>query len=80
MKVALCFAGHMRDLSETKSFWTDLIKKYNIMLNYNPLEQFEVYSTYQSVLTTILSLTNIAIFLSISLIILISKIKQLILT
>ena len=30
MKVALCFAGHMRDLSETKSFWKDLIKKYDI--------------------------------------------------
>ena len=28
MRVALCFAGHMRDLSETKSFWKDLIKKY----------------------------------------------------
>ena len=30
MKVALCFAGHMRDLSETKTFWKDLIKKYDI--------------------------------------------------
>jgi len=30
MKVALCFAGHMRDLSETKSFWKDLIRKYDI--------------------------------------------------
>lgn len=30
MKVALCFAGHMRDLSETKNFWKGLIKKYDI--------------------------------------------------
>ena len=30
MKVALCFAGHMRDLNETKNFWTGLIKKYDI--------------------------------------------------
>jgi hypothetical protein len=30
MKVALCFAGHMRDLNETKNFWTELIKKYDI--------------------------------------------------
>ena len=30
MKVALCFSGHMRDLNETKNFWTDLIKKYDI--------------------------------------------------
>lgn len=30
MKIALCFSGHMRDLSETKSFWTGLIKKYDI--------------------------------------------------
>ena len=30
MKVALCFAGHMRDLNETKTFWTSLIKKYDI--------------------------------------------------
>jgi hypothetical protein len=30
MKVALCFAGHMRDLNETKVFWTSLIKKYDI--------------------------------------------------
>lgn len=29
MKVALCFSGHMRDLNETKNFWTDLIKKYD---------------------------------------------------
>jgi hypothetical protein len=30
MRIALCFAGHMRDLNETKGFWTDLIKKYDI--------------------------------------------------
>ena len=30
MKVALCFGGHMRDLNETKNFWTELIKKYDI--------------------------------------------------
>jgi hypothetical protein len=30
MKVALCFSGHMRDLNETKNFWVELIKKYDI--------------------------------------------------
>lgn len=30
MKIALCFSGHIRDLNETKNFWTELIKKYNI--------------------------------------------------
>lgn len=30
MRVALCFSGHMRDLNETKEFWTSLIKKYDI--------------------------------------------------
>ncbi len=30
MKIALCFSGHMRDLNESKSFWTSLIKQYDI--------------------------------------------------
>jgi len=30
MKIALCFSGHLRDLTETKNFWTELIKKYDI--------------------------------------------------
>jgi hypothetical protein len=30
MKIALCFSGHMRDLNETKNFWSELIKRYNI--------------------------------------------------
>lgn len=30
MKIALCFSGIMRDLNETKNFWTDLIKEYDI--------------------------------------------------
>jgi hypothetical protein len=30
MKVALCFSGHIRDLNETKNFWTDFIKKYEV--------------------------------------------------
>jgi len=30
MKIALCFSGKLRDLHETKNFWTELIKKYNI--------------------------------------------------
>ncbi len=30
MKVALCFSGHIRDLEETKNFWVDLIKKYDM--------------------------------------------------
>jgi hypothetical protein len=30
MKIALCFSGHMRDLNETKTFWTELIEKYKM--------------------------------------------------
>ena len=30
MRIALCFSGHMRDLNETKNFWTELIEKYDI--------------------------------------------------
>lgn len=30
MKIALCFSGFMRDLNETKNFWNDLIKEYNM--------------------------------------------------
>jgi len=30
MKIALCFSGHLRDLDETKNFWTELIEKYKI--------------------------------------------------
>jgi len=30
MKIALCFSGHIRALNETKNFWTELIKKYDI--------------------------------------------------
>lgn len=30
MKIALCFSGQMRDLNETKNFWTELIKKYDM--------------------------------------------------
>lgn len=30
MKIALCFSGNLRDLNETKSFWTNLISKYDI--------------------------------------------------
>lgn len=30
MKVALCFAGYMRELDETKDFWLDLISKHDI--------------------------------------------------
>lgn len=30
MKVALCFSGHIRDLNETKGFWVEFIKKYDI--------------------------------------------------
>ena len=30
MKIAICFSGQLRDLHETKNFWTDLIKKYDI--------------------------------------------------
>ena len=30
MRIALCFSGQMRDLNETKNFWTELIKKYDM--------------------------------------------------
>ena len=30
MRIALCFSGYIRDLEETKNFWTELIKKYDI--------------------------------------------------
>jgi len=30
MKIALCFSGNIRDLNETKEFWTALIEKYKI--------------------------------------------------
>ncbi len=30
MKVALCFSGILRDVNETKAFWKDLIKEYDI--------------------------------------------------
>ena len=30
MRIALCFSGQMRDLNETKEFWTSLIKKYDM--------------------------------------------------
>jgi hypothetical protein len=30
MKIALCFSGNIRDLEETKVFWTELIEKYKI--------------------------------------------------
>lgn len=30
MKVALCFSGNIRDLNETKNFWRDLIKQYDM--------------------------------------------------
>jgi hypothetical protein len=30
MKVALCFSGNIRDLNETKNFWKDLIKQYDM--------------------------------------------------
>ena len=30
MKIALCFSGNIRDLNETKNFWTELIEKYKM--------------------------------------------------
>ena len=30
MRIALCFSGQLRDLNETKQFWTELIKKYDM--------------------------------------------------
>ena len=41
MRVALCFSGNIRDLNETKNFWTELIKKYDI----ETAENIEVIKT-----------------------------------
>ncbi len=30
MKIALCFSGNIRDINETKNFWIDLIKEYDM--------------------------------------------------
>ena len=30
MKIALCFSGFIRDLDESKTFWTELIEKHKI--------------------------------------------------
>ena len=53
MKVALCFSGHMRDLNETKEFWTDLIKKYDmdVYASFWDIENEELGDTINNFLT-----------------------------
>ena len=53
MKIALCFSGHMRDLNETKEFWTDLIKKYDmdVYASFWDIENEELGDTLNNFLT-----------------------------
>jgi hypothetical protein len=53
MKIALCFSGHMRDLNETKNFWTELIKKYDIDVyaSFWDIENDELDDTLNNFLT-----------------------------
>jgi hypothetical protein len=53
MKIALCFSGHLRDLNETKNFWTGLIKKYNmdVYASFWDTENTELGDTLNNFLT-----------------------------
>jgi hypothetical protein len=53
MRVALCFSGFIRDLNETKAFWTELIKKYDIDVyaSFWDNENFELNDTIKNFLT-----------------------------
>jgi hypothetical protein len=53
MKVALCFSGNIRDLNETKEFWTQLIKKYDmdVYASFWDIENQELGDTINNFLT-----------------------------
>ena len=53
MKIALCFSGNMRDLNETKNFWTGLIEKYNmdVYASFWDTENVELGDTLNNFLT-----------------------------
>ena len=53
MKIALCFSGNIRDLNETKNFWSELIKKYNmdVYASFWDIENEELGDTLNNFLT-----------------------------
>jgi hypothetical protein len=53
MRIALCFSGHLRDLNETKNFWTELINKYNmdVYASFWDIENPELGDTLNNFLT-----------------------------
>jgi hypothetical protein len=53
MKIALCFSGNIRDLNETKEFWTQLIEKYKIDVyaSFWDIENEELGDTINNFLT-----------------------------
>ena len=53
MKIALCFSGNIRDLNETKEFWTGLIEKYkmDVYASFWDIENEELGDTLNNFLT-----------------------------
>ena len=53
MKIALCFSGNIRDLNETKNFWSELIKKYDmdVYASFWDIENEELGDTLNNFLT-----------------------------
>jgi hypothetical protein len=53
MKIALCFSGNIRDLNETKEFWTVLIEKYkmDVYASFWDIENEELGDTLNNFLT-----------------------------
>jgi hypothetical protein len=53
MKIALCFSGNIRDLNETKNFWTDLIEKYkmDVYASFWDIENEQLGDTLNNFLT-----------------------------
>ena len=53
MKIALCFSGNIRDLNETKNFWTELIEKYkmDVYASFWDIENAELGDSLNNFLT-----------------------------
>jgi hypothetical protein len=53
MKIALCFSGNIRDLNETKEFWTGLIEKHkmDVYASFWDIENEELGDTLNNFLT-----------------------------
>jgi hypothetical protein len=53
MRIALCFSGNIRDLNETKNFWTELIEKYkmDVYASFWDTENEELGDTLNNFLT-----------------------------